>query len=186
MPLPAPQHLTPHQDPALRTHTSSKDSWTHTQPSPLQNCSFTNQSLGRWPGGVVAPGEHCAAPGGSKAWPRVWRRPSSSARPRGAPTRACSEQTGKLGQTLACTSRDSSCIPLQVTRTTAGGLQVGHPPLPKEWAAVVSELKKRPRPRSPSFTTPVAVMNTLAGLMSAGEGRGLLWVHKTRSTREGR
>lgn len=41
--------------------------------------------------------------------------------------------------------------------------------LPREWAAVVSELKKRPRPRSPSLTTPVAVMNTLAGLMSAGE-----------------
>lgn len=31
---------------------------------------------------------------------------------------------------------------------------------------MVSELKKRPRPRSPSFTMPVAVMNTLAGLMS--------------------
>ena len=42
--------------------------------------------------------------------------------------------------------------------------------LPSEWAAVVSELKKRPRPRSPSFTMPVAVMNTLAGLMSAGQG----------------
>lgn len=35
---------------------------------------------------------------------------------------------------------------------------------------MVSELKKRPRPRSPSFTMPVAVMNTLAGLMSTGEG----------------
>lgn len=34
---------------------------------------------------------------------------------------------------------------------------------------MVSELKKRPRPRSPSFTTPVAVMNTLAGLMSVGK-----------------
>ena len=44
--------------------------------------------------------------------------------------------------------------------------------LPREWAAVVSELKKRPRPRSPSFTMPVAVMNTLAGLMSAREGAG--------------
>lgn len=44
--------------------------------------------------------------------------------------------------------------------------------LPREWAAVVSELKKRPRPRSPSFTMPVAVMNTMAGLMSAGEGDG--------------
>ena len=40
---------------------------------------------------------------------------------------------------------------------------------------MVSELKKRPRPRSPSFTMPVAVMNTLAGLMSAGEGQGLVW-----------
>lgn len=38
--------------------------------------------------------------------------------------------------------------------------------LPKECAAVVLELKKRPSPRSPSFTSPVAVMNTLAGLMS--------------------
>lgn len=45
--------------------------------------------------------------------------------------------------------------------------------LPSEWAAVVSELKKRPRPRSPSFTMPVAVMNTLAGLMSAGRGHGV-------------
>lgn len=45
-------------------------------------------------------------------------------------------------------------------------------PLPSEWAAVVSELKKRPRPKSPSFTMPVAVMNTLAGLMSAGRGHG--------------
>lgn len=49
---------------------------------------------------------------------------------------------------------------------------VGQASLPREWAAVVSELKKRPRPRSPSFTTPVAVMNTLAGLMSAEEGEG--------------
>ena len=38
--------------------------------------------------------------------------------------------------------------------------------LPRECAAVVLELKKRPSPRSPSFTSPVAVMNTLAGLMS--------------------
>lgn len=38
--------------------------------------------------------------------------------------------------------------------------------LPSEWAAVVLELKNRPSPKSPSFTTPVAVMNTLAGLMS--------------------
>lgn len=38
---------------------------------------------------------------------------------------------------------------------------------------MVSELKKRPRPRSPSFTMPVAVMNTLAGLMSTGQGHGI-------------
>lgn len=38
--------------------------------------------------------------------------------------------------------------------------------LPSEWAAVVLELKNRPNPKSPSFTTPVAVMNTLAGLIS--------------------
>lgn len=31
---------------------------------------------------------------------------------------------------------------------------------------MVLELKNRPRPRSPSFTTPVAVMNTFAGFMS--------------------
>lgn len=41
--------------------------------------------------------------------------------------------------------------------------------LPKECAAVVLELKNRPSPRSPSFTTPVAVMNTLAGFISRGE-----------------
>lgn len=35
---------------------------------------------------------------------------------------------------------------------------------------MVLELKNRPSPKSPSFTTPVAVMNTLAGLMSGGEG----------------
>lgn len=38
--------------------------------------------------------------------------------------------------------------------------------LPSECAAVVFELKKRPRPRSPSLTTPEAVMNTFAGLIS--------------------
>lgn len=43
---------------------------------------------------------------------------------------------------------------------------------PKECAAVVLELKKRPRPRSPSFTSPVAVMNTLAGLMSGAQRWG--------------
>lgn len=41
--------------------------------------------------------------------------------------------------------------------------------LPREWAAVVLELKKRPKPKSPSFTTPVAVMKTFAGLMSVEE-----------------
>lgn len=35
---------------------------------------------------------------------------------------------------------------------------------------MVLELKNRPSPKSPSFTTPVAVMNTLAGLIS-GESR---------------
>jgi len=43
--------------------------------------------------------------------------------------------------------------------------------LPKECAAVVLELKNRPNPRSPSFTTPVAVINTLAGFMSARRKR---------------
>lgn len=38
--------------------------------------------------------------------------------------------------------------------------------LPRECAAVVLELKKRPRPRSPSLTTASAVTNTLAGLIS--------------------
>ena len=38
--------------------------------------------------------------------------------------------------------------------------------LPKECAAVVLELKNLPRPRSPNLTTPAAVMNTLAGLIS--------------------
>lgn len=36
---------------------------------------------------------------------------------------------------------------------------------------MVLELKNRPSPRSPSFTTPVAVMNTLAGLISGGRER---------------
>lgn len=63
--------------------------------------------------------------------------------------------------------------PISPRVTVAGlGLLGAAGPLPREWAAVVSELKKRPRPRSPSFTTPVAVMNTLAGLMSAGKGEG--------------
>jgi hypothetical protein len=43
--------------------------------------------------------------------------------------------------------------------------------LPKECAAVVLELKNRPSPRSPSFTTPVAVMNTLAGFISVNKRR---------------
>ena len=38
--------------------------------------------------------------------------------------------------------------------------------LPREWAAVVLELKNLPSPKSPSLTTPDAVMNTFAGLMS--------------------
>ena len=38
--------------------------------------------------------------------------------------------------------------------------------LPSEWAAVVLELKKRPKPRSPSLTIAVFVTNTLAGLIS--------------------
>ena len=38
--------------------------------------------------------------------------------------------------------------------------------VPSEWAAVVFELKNRPSPRSPNFTTAEAVTNTLAGLMS--------------------
>ncbi|ETE62301.1 Octapeptide-repeat protein T2, partial [Ophiophagus hannah] len=57
----------------------------------------------------------------------------------------------------------------------------GLPALPKECAAVVLELKKRPRPRSPNFTTPVAVMNTLAGLMS---GRGERKREREREVRE--
>ncbi len=38
--------------------------------------------------------------------------------------------------------------------------------LPRECAAVVLELKNRPSPRSPSLTSPVAVMKTLAGFIS--------------------
>ena len=38
--------------------------------------------------------------------------------------------------------------------------------VPRECAAVVFELKNLPRPRSPSFTTADAVINTLAGLIS--------------------
>lgn len=44
--------------------------------------------------------------------------------------------------------------------------------LPREWAAVVFELKNLPSPRSPSLTTAEAVTNTLAGLISEErEGR---------------
>ena len=43
--------------------------------------------------------------------------------------------------------------------------------IPREWAAVVLELKNRPRPRSPNFTTADAVTNTLAGLMSVWRER---------------
>lgn len=38
--------------------------------------------------------------------------------------------------------------------------------LPRECAAVVLELKNRPRPRSPSLTSPVAVMKTFDGFIS--------------------
>lgn len=38
--------------------------------------------------------------------------------------------------------------------------------VPRECAAVVLELKYRPSPRSPSLTSPVAVMKTLAGFIS--------------------
>ena len=38
--------------------------------------------------------------------------------------------------------------------------------LTNEWAAVVLLEKNLPSPRSPSFTTPSAVIKTLAGLMS--------------------
>ena len=44
--------------------------------------------------------------------------------------------------------------------------QLSHLAIPSECAAVVFELKNRPSPRSPSLTTPCAVMKTLAGLMS--------------------
>ena len=48
--------------------------------------------------------------------------------------------------------------------------------IPSECAAVVLELKKRPRPRSPSLTTAVAVTNTLAGLMSVWVDGQREWV----------
>ncbi len=38
--------------------------------------------------------------------------------------------------------------------------------VPRECAALVLELKNRPSPRSPSLTSPVAVMKTLAGFIS--------------------
>lgn len=38
---------------------------------------------------------------------------------------------------------------------------------------MVLELKNRPSPRSPSFTTPVAVMNTLAGFISENKQQNL-------------
>ena len=47
--------------------------------------------------------------------------------------------------------------------------------VPSECAAVVLELKKRPSPRSPSFTTAEAVTKTLAGLMSGGR-ESVRWV----------
>ena len=46
--------------------------------------------------------------------------------------------------------------------------------LPREWAAVVLELKNRPSPKSPNFTTAEAVTKTFAGLMSAIEREDVL------------
>lgn len=39
--------------------------------------------------------------------------------------------------------------------------------VPRECAAVVLELKNLPSPKSPNLTTPEAVINTFAGLISA-------------------
>lgn len=60
------------------------------------------------------------------------------------------------------------CVPMEVL--------LDYCELPRECAAVVLELKKRPSPKSPSFTTPVAVMKTLAGLISAEDGVQYMWV----------
>lgn len=82
----------------------------------------------------------------------------------------CSERTSQLwgfrGILTQWRAPGEACVPRMATRAAG---QTGASP--REWAAVVSELKKRPRPRSPSFTMPVAVMNTLAGLMSARRRR---------------
>ena len=48
--------------------------------------------------------------------------------------------------------------------------QTSHFTIPKECAACVLELKYLPNPRSPSLTTPAAVINTLLGLMSVELG----------------
>lgn len=47
---------------------------------------------------------------------------------------------------------------------------------------MVLELKNRPSPKSPSFTTPVAVMNTLAGLISDRREEGSEWESDTKIT----
>ena len=39
--------------------------------------------------------------------------------------------------------------------------------IPSEWARLVRDEKKRPKPRSPSFTLHAVVKNTFAGLISA-------------------
>ena len=44
--------------------------------------------------------------------------------------------------------------------------------LPRDTALVVLELKYLPSPRSPSLTIPCAVINTLAGFISAIEYKG--------------
>ena len=84
----------------------------------------------------------------------------------------CSEESLGFNKASCCTNQRQHRTGLASTPPPTSSQTVGHrrAPLPREWAAVVSELKKRPRPRSPSFTMPVAVMNTLAGLMSTGEG----------------
>ena len=46
--------------------------------------------------------------------------------------------------------------------------------LPRDTALVVLELKYLPSPRSPSLTIPCAVINTLAGFISAIEYKGCI------------
>lgn len=55
---------------------------------------------------------------------------------------------------------------IRLPRGAVSFLHIDWYKLPREWAAVVLELKNRPSPKSPSFTTPVAVMNTFAGFIS--------------------